>query len=218
MLSELAASITTPVRIYSGDVREADSLHAAAEDFLGAFGAPDIVIANAGVSRGTLTEIAEDLPVFETILKINLTGVVATFQTFLNPMIAAKSGSLVGIASVAGFHGLPGASAYCASKAGLIAYLESLRIEMRPHNIKVSTICPGYIETPMTSVNPYPMPFMMKPDIAARKIIAAISQDKKITIIPWQMQIASILLRVIPRFLYDFLFSKAKHKPRDIAI
>lgn len=218
MLTQLSSSLSSPARIYSGDVRDSESLKLAANSFIEEFGLPDIVIANAGVSRGTLTEFAEDLPVFETILKINLIGVVATFEPFLQAMINKKRGALVGIASVAGFQGLPGAGAYCASKAGLITYLESLRVEMREYGIKVLTICPGYIDTPMTTLNPYPMPFMMDAKTAAKKIMVAISRRKTFSIIPWPMAIASTLLRFMPRFMYDRLFEKAKRKPRDIPI
>ncbi|KAB2918407.1 MAG: SDR family NAD(P)-dependent oxidoreductase, partial [Dechloromonas sp.] len=127
---------------YALDVADAPALHDAAADFIARFGAPDIVIANAGVSAGTLTEHEEDLAVFRRIMDINVYGMAATFAPFI-PAMQAAGGSgrrLVGIASVAGIRGLPGAEAYSASKAAAIAYLESLRLEMRPAGIKVVTI------------------------------------------------------------------------------
>jgi NAD(P)-dependent dehydrogenase (short-subunit alcohol dehydrogenase family) len=102
-----------------------------------AFGPPDLVIANAGVSRGTLTEYAEDLPAFAAVFETNVLGIVHTFQPFLAAMRARGSGTLVGIASVAGFRGLPGSGAYSASKAAAISYLESLRVEEQKGGIKV---------------------------------------------------------------------------------
>ena len=143
------------------DVRDAAALRAAAADFIGRHGSPDIVIANAGVSVGTLTELAEDIDAFGDVIDVNLMGMVKTFQPFLGAMRGARRGVLVGIASVAGYRGLPGAAAYSASKAAVISYLESLRSELSASGVRVVTICPGYIETPMTAQNPYPMPFIM---------------------------------------------------------
>ena len=132
---------------------------------------PDIVVANAGVSRGALTEHAEDLAVFRSVLDTNVLGLVHTFQPFLAAMRGARRGALVGIASVAGFRGLPGSGAYSASKAAAITYLESLRLELRGTGVAVVTICPGYVATPMTARNPYRMPFLLGADTgrAARR-------------------------------------------------
>ncbi len=154
-LTQLAAQLPSPALIYPADVRDAAALQAAAADFIARHGGPDIVIANAGVSIGTLTEFAADTSAFQDVIDINVVGMVKTFQPFLAAMRAAGRGSLVGIASVAGYRGLPGAAAYCASKAAAISYLESLRIELAASGLKVITICPGYIATPMTARNPY---------------------------------------------------------------
>ncbi len=206
---------------YALDVTDAPALHAAAADFIGRFGAPDIVIANAGVSAGTLTEHEEDLAVFRRVMDINVFGMAATFAPFVPAMRAAggaegKMQRLVGIASVAGIRGLPGAEAYSASKAAAIAYLESLRLEMRPYGIKVVTIAPGYIETPMTEINPYKMPFLLPVDLAAQRFAAAIARGTSYTVIPWQMGIVAKLLRALPNWLYDRLFTSAPRKPRGL--
>ena len=121
---------------------------------------------------------------------------------------------LVGFASVAGIRGLPGAEAYSASKAAAIAYLESLRLEMRPAGIRVVTIAPGYIETPMTAINPYRMPFLMPVAQAAERFAAAIACGKSYVVIPWQMGIVAKLLRLLPNSIYDRLFVSAPRKPR----
>jgi NAD(P)-dependent dehydrogenase (short-subunit alcohol dehydrogenase family) len=202
---------------YALDVTDAPALHAAAADFIGRFGAPDIVIANAGVSAGTLTEHEEDLAVFRRVMDINVFGMAATFAPFI-PAIKAAGGEqrLVGIASVAGIRGLPGAEAYSASKAAAIAYLESLRLEMRPYGIKVVTIAPGYIETPMTEINPYKMPFLLPVDQAAERFAAAIARGTSYLVIPWQMGIVARLMRILPNWLYDYLFTGAPRKPRGL--
>lgn len=214
LLDRLAASLPVPARVYCADVRDAEALHAAAHDFIAASGVPDVVIANAGVSAGTLTAHREDNPVFEEIIGVNVTGMMLTFQAFLGAMYQRRAGTLVGIASVAGFRGLPGAGAYSASKAAAIAYLESLRVELRGSGVAVVTICPGYVATPMTARNPYPMPFMLDADSAARRIAAAVRRRKRFAVVPWQMAWVGGLLRLLPRSLFERLFARAPRKPR----
>ncbi|MCP5267759.1 MAG: SDR family oxidoreductase [Zoogloeaceae bacterium] len=219
-LQELAAGIRAlggEAAIYVLDVSDSAALAAAAADFLQGVGVPDIVIANAGVSAGTLTEHAEDEAVFRRVIETNLFGMVATFAPFIGPMRADGGISerrLVGIASVAGIRGLPGAEAYSASKAAVISYLESLRLEMAPSGLRVVTIAPGYIETPMTAVNPYKMPFIIPADEAARRFAVAIQRGSSYVVIPWQMGVVAKLLRLLPNWLYDRLFVRAPRKPR----
>ncbi len=200
--------------VYPLDVRDHRALAAAAADFMQKHGAPDVVIANAGVSSGTLTEQQQDIAAFQAVMDINVLGLVHTFQPFISAMRDAGKGQLVGIASVAGVRGLPGASAYSASKAAAIAYLESLRVEMLHHNITVTTIAPGYIRTPMTDINTYRMPFLMDADIAAHKFVNAIENKRRFIVIPWQMGWVARLMRFIPPVLWDFLAKNAPHKPR----
>jgi short-subunit dehydrogenase len=214
MLRELAAGLNVQTVLYALDVRDAAGLARAAEDFVARFGGPDVVIANAGVSAGTSTERSEDRAVFQEILDVNVMGLVNTFQVFLPGMRAAGAGTLVGIASVAGFRGLPGSGAYSASKAAAIAYLESLRVEMRGSGVSVVTISPGYIATPMTQNNPYPMPFIIPADVAARRMANAIARRRRHVVIPWQMAIAGRILKIVPRALYDRMFALAPRKPR----
>jgi len=199
---------------YVGDVRDASALRDAAGDFISRFGVPDIVIANAGISVGTLTLHPEDNEVARATLETNVLGMLHTFQPFLPAMIAAKHGTLVGIASVAGFRGLPGAGAYCASKAAAISYLESLRVELAGTGVSVVTICPGYVATPMTAGNPYPMPFLLRAETAARLITRAIDRRRRFYVLPRRMAWLGRLFRGLPRPLYDSVFARAKHKPR----
>jgi len=216
LLQTLAAEFPGQVYCYTLDVRDAPAVQAAASDFMARSGVPDVVIANAGVSVGTLTEYAEDLDAFQQVMDINMLGMVKTFQPFVSAMRAAQHGTLVGIASVAGFRGLPGAGAYSASKAAAISYLESLRVELQASGVKVVTICPGYIKTPMTDINPYPMPFILNADEAARRIARAIGRQAAFSVIPWQMGVVGYVLSLLPRWLYDRLFAHAPHKPRNL--
>jgi short-subunit dehydrogenase len=203
---------------YTCDVREQTALENAANDFIKQFGAPNIVVANAGVSSGTLTENKEDIDAFQAVMDINLMGMVHTFQPFIAAMKqthqSGEQSQLVGVASVAGIRGLPGAGAYSASKAAVIAYLESLRIEMQPFGIHVTTIAPGYIRTPMTDINTYPMPFLMNVEEFAHQFTNAVEHKRRFVIIPWQMGIVAKVMRLMPDWLWDWLMKKAPHKAR----
>jgi NAD(P)-dependent dehydrogenase (short-subunit alcohol dehydrogenase family) len=214
-LQDLAGRYPDRVQVYTLDVRDSAALQAAADDFMRG-GLPDIVIANAGVSVGTLTEYAEDLDAFQQVMDINVLGMVKTFQPFVAPLRAAGRGTLVGIASVAGFRGLPGAGAYSASKAAAIKYLESLRVELHGSGVRVVTLCPGYIKTPMTDINPYPMPFILPADEAARRMARVIAKGSSFAVVPWQMGLVGRMLKLLPNWLYDRLFAKAQHKPRGL--
>lgn len=216
LLQSLSSEFPNQVFCYPLDVRDAAEMQHAAHDFMSRVGCPDIVIANAGVSVGTLTEYAEDIDSFQQLLDINVMGLVKTFQPFVAAMRVSGKGTLVGVSSVAGFRGLPGASAYSASKAAAISYLESLRVELRASGVKVVTICPGYIKTPMTKVNPYPMPFILESDEAARRIALAIKRQTAFAVIPWQMNLVGKVLKCLPNWLYDRLFVNAPRKPRVI--
>lgn len=215
-LAALAASLApAKVTICAADVRDAAAMTRAGADFVARFGAPDVVIGNAGISRGTLTEHAEDLPAFRSVLETNVLGLVHTFHPFIAAMTAAGGGALVGIASVAGFRGLPGSGAYCASKSAAITYLESLRVELRARGVAVLTICPGFIATPLTARNPYRMPFLIPADEAARQIARAIERRQRFRVVPPGMAALSVLLRALPRPLYDRVMQNRKRKPRD---
>lgn len=204
----------TAVATYHADVRDAEALAEAAHHFIAAHGLPDIVIANAGVSKGVATGHG-DLAAFREVMDVNCYGMAATFEPFAARMSDARRGTLVGIASIAGIRGLPGSGAYSASKAAALAYLESLRVEMRPCGVTVVTIAPGYIRTPMTAHNPYPMPFLMQADRFAAKAARAIERKGRFAVFPWPMRIVAAVLRLLPRVLYDVLFEKAPRKPRQ---
>ena len=215
LLERLRASLGgAACETYVADVADAAAMNAAAASFVARHGAPDIVIANAGISIGNLTDEASDAEVFRQTLAVNVLGLVNTFHPLLAPMRARGGGTLVGIASVAGFRGLPGATAYSASKAAAISYLEGLRVELRGSGVAVVTICPGYIATPMTAKNPYRMPFIIDADDAARRFARAIDARRSFAVIPWQMAIVGRILRLLPNPIFDRLAARAGRKPR----
>jgi short-subunit dehydrogenase len=202
-------------QIYSADVTAIDSIVAAGQACMAAQGVPDVVIANAGISIGMDSAVREDLDVMAQTFATNSLGVAATFHPFVAAMAARGSGALVGIGSVAGIRGLPGHGAYCASKAAVISYCESLRGELRPSGVKVVTICPGYIDTPLTRQNRYAMPFLMKADVFADKAFGAIHAGHSYRVIPWQMGVVAKLLRLLPNALFDRALAGRARKHRQ---
>ena len=218
VLAEIARGLPGAPALYTADVADVQAMNEAAQDFMARFGVADIVIANAGVSVGTLTEHAEDVAAFERVLRTNVVGLATTFQPFVAPMREARRGRLVGIASVAGMRGIPGAGAYSASKSAAITYLEALRIELRPSGVKVVTVCPGYVATPMTAVNKYRMPFILPADVAARRISRVIDAGRAYAVVPWQMALVARAMKLLPNLLYDRLFKRAGRKPRGLKL
>jgi NAD(P)-dependent dehydrogenase (short-subunit alcohol dehydrogenase family) len=200
--------------VYVADARDVAAMTAAGRDCIAAQGVPDVVIANAGVSIGVDMSDEADLEVLRSVLETNNVGMAATFQPFIAPMSARRSGRLVGIASVAGIRGLPGHAAYSLSKAGVISFCESLRVELRPFGVRVVTIAPGYIDTPLTQGNSYSMPFLMPADKFARQALDAIAAGVGLRVIPWQMGVMARLLRILPNWVYDRVLSGRPRKAR----
>lgn len=203
------------VSVYAADVREPDSVIAAARECIAKQGLPDVVIANAGISVGIDTAEYEDLEVMRATFETNNLGMTATFHPFVKPMCEARHGTLVGIASVAAIRGLPGHGAYCSSKAAVVSYCESLRGECRPFGVKVVTVVPGYVATPLTASNTYPMPFLMTPDQFADRAFSAIETGTSYRVIPWQMGLVAKLLRVLPNALFDRVLAGRGRKKRQ---
>jgi len=203
---------------YQVDVTDAKAMEQTARDFVGRFGAPELVIANAGVGIGTHGEELADIDKLRRVVEVNLTGLAITLAAFAPAMRKAGRGTLAGIASVASFRGLAGNGAYCASKSAAVTWMESLRAELYGSGVSVVCICPGYIDTPMTRVNKFRMPFLISADDAAQRIARAIGARRRLAVIPWQMALASVLLRAMPGWLYDRLASRAPRKPRDLAL
>lgn len=213
-LGEVARSLAAPATVYALDVTDREALVAAAGDFSARHGTPDIVIANAGISAGTQCGSVADVEILASVLQTNVTGLAATLAPFVGPMRERGSGTLVGIASVAGFRGLAGNGAYSASKAAAINWLEALRVELHGSGVRVVTVCPGYIATPMTAVNRFPMPFMISAAEAATRIARAIERGSTLAVLPWQMRLTFAFLRRTPNWLFDRLFVRAPRKTR----
>jgi short-subunit dehydrogenase len=202
------------VRLITADVRDTDRLRLEADALLREWGCPQVVIANAGISHGVDLSQADDLDVAIDIMDINWAAALATLAPFIAPMRARGSGALVGIASVAGVRGLPCHAAYCASKTALIRSLESLRVEMRPSGVKVVTLSPGYIETPMTAGNRFRMPFLISPTQFARRALPAIDAGRAYITIPWQMGWLGKFLHIVPRAVFDHYAGRYGRKAR----
>ncbi len=204
--------------LYILDVMDKVALKEACLTFDQATGGADVVIANAGISVGVKTEHYEDLAEFERVLATNLNALAYTFHPFIAPMKERRRGTLVGMASVAGIRGLPGSEAYCASKAAAITYCESLRVDLRAANVRVVTVCPGFIRTDMTARNPYRMPFLMDADVFAKRAVRAIVAQKSYVVIPWPMGVVAKLLRLLPNWAFDRLLAGRSQKPRSTAL
>ena len=201
-------------RVYRADVQDIDSIVDAGQRCIVEWGVPDVVIASAGISIGMDTAVRADLDVMRDTFAVNNTGLAATFHPFLSAMRVRRSGTLVGIASVAAIRGLPGHGAYCASKAGVVAYCESLRGECRGSGVRVVTLVPGYIATPLTARNRYAMPFLLQADAFAERAFRAIERGSSYRVIPWQMAVVAKLMRLLPNAWFDRLFAGRGHKRR----
>ena len=213
-LAELAAELGPQHITYAVDVHDREVLIGAGRHFDAATGGADIVIANAGISAGVETEHFEDLDTFRDVFETNVLAVAHTFHPFIAAMRERRRGILVGIGSVAGVRGMPGSEAYCASKSAVATYCESLRVGLCGSGVRVLLLAPGFVRTPLTGRNPYPMPFLMDPDDFARSAAKRIARGGGSAVIPWQMGIVARLLRALPDALFDRAFAGRKRKPR----
>jgi short-subunit dehydrogenase len=202
-------------RVYRADVADIDGIVQAGLGCLEQQGVPEVVVANAGISIGMDTAERDDLAVMARTFATNNTGMAASFHPFVAAMRARGSGRLVGIASVAAIRGLPGHGAYCASKAAVVAYCESLRGELRGSGVRVVTLLPGYVDTPLTRENRYAMPFLLSPEVFADRAFAAIEAGSSYRVIPWQMGVVAKLLRLLPNAWFDRLLAGRARKHRQ---
>ncbi|MBX3608827.1 MAG: SDR family oxidoreductase [Hydrogenophaga sp.] len=201
--------------VYRADVADVDAVVQAGQRCLADMGVPQVVIANAGISVGMDTAQREDISVLSRTFATNNVGMAATFHPFVAAMRARGQGALVGIASVAAIRGLPGHGAYCASKAAVVAYCESLRGELRGSGVAVVTLLPGYVDTPLTQENRYAMPFLLSPEVFADRAFKAIEAGMSYRVIPWQMGVVAKLLRALPNAWFDRLLAGRPRKHRE---
>jgi len=189
------------------DVGHREQAEAAFRTVREQLGPVDLAIANAGV--GTVTRLDPvNMADVEDMIRINLMGVIYTLSAALPGMLARKSGHLVGISSLAGYRGLPGESAYCASKAAVNTYLDGLRIHLRGTGVQVTTVCPGFVTTPMTANNKFHMPGLMSAEVAAKRIIGAVRAGKKVYNFPWRLHMMVKLSRWLPDRVMRWMMSE----------
>lgn len=200
--------------VYAADVRDETQLLRAAQACMAHWGVPDVVIANAGISVGIDLSHAEDLAVLRELMDTHVMGLAATFQPFIGPMKQRGSGTLVGVASVAAVRGLPGHAGYCAAKGAVVQMCETLRGELKPYGVAVVTVVPGYVDTPLTRDNDYPMPFLMDPQRFADQAFAAIEARVRWRVIPWQMGVVATVLKFMPRGLFDAVVGAQRHRKK----
>lgn len=215
VLEALASTAPGRCAIYTPDVADSVAMQALAADWIQRAGLPDLVIANAGVAGGYETAEAGDLAVMRRMLEINLLGPATTFQPFVQAARAQQAPcALVGVASIAGWRGLPGNGAYCASKGGLIRYLESLRAECRGSALSVHTVSPGYLRTALTAGNRFAMPGLMSAEDAAHALLRGVARGREHIVLPRRIGWLSRLLSCLPARLHDRLLRGQPRKPR----
>lgn len=189
------------------DVGSRDQVLAAMTSLRAALGPIDLLVANAGMGMPTRIEPVNATEI-EAIFRVNVLGVVYALEAVLPEMLQRRQGHIAGISSMAAYKGFPGKSAYCASKAALNNYLEGLRVQLREQGVLVTTICPGFVATPMTEKNPFPMPWLLSPEEAARRIVRALRRKRKVYNFPWQMRVFMEVLRWAP----DWVLARGMHR------
>jgi short-subunit dehydrogenase len=186
----------------TADVRDAKAVREAADRFRTDLGPIDIMIANAGI--GTADHVTRLTPEHAAkVIGINVLGAINSVSAVLSEMVQRKQGQLVAISSLAAYRGLAKSAAYCASKAALTAYFESLRIDLRHTGVGVTIIHPGFIKTELTSGRAAKMPYLMELDYAVNKIVTAIEKEKKIYAFPWQLATIVRASMLMPVTMYD---------------
>ena len=215
LLRDLAIRCETAggiARVFPADVTDAGAMQKAGEELRGEFGHIDILIANAGIGGNNSETRALRPDAVKKVIDINLLGAVNSVYAVLPQMLERGSGHLVAIASLAGIRGLPKSAAYSASKAGMIAFFESVRLDIQHRGVDVTIIQPGFIKTPLTSGRENKMPFLMELDDAIPLFIKAIEQKKKFAAFPWQLATLVRAGRIFPAWLYDRVAGRARYR------
>jgi short-subunit dehydrogenase len=189
----------------TADVSDRFELRRAFEELTRSLGPTDLVVANAGVGIPTTLE-PMNIESIEEMIRVNVLGVIYTIEACLPSMLDRGEGQIAAISSLSAYKGMPGESAYCASKAAVNSYMEGLRVQVRSRGISVSTICPGFVKTPMTAIDDFPMLFAMEADEAARRIIRALKKRAKVTNFPWQTTALIRLSRLMPDWALARIF------------
>ncbi len=195
------------VIVQVGDVRDRTRVHAAIREAELRFGGLDVLLLNAGIGDSLFPD-KFSAELVERITAVNYFGAIYSIEAALPAMLARKSGTIVGVSSIGAVRGFPTAAPYCASKAALTSFLESLRLDLRGRGVRVITVSPGFIKTPLTDRNRFPMPFLQSPESAARRIVAGIARGKREIHFPRRLTIPMKILRCFPGFLFDWLLSR----------
>lgn len=214
LLDNLTKEINSPSRIlaYKCDVRDFNEVKSVYSQIKSDLGEIDIAILNSGVSY-RMSESSFELDKAREIFDTNFFGVINFIHLLKEDFIKRKSGVIVGVSSLADTRGFPASGFYCASKSALSIFLESLRIELKKHNISVITVRPGFVRTPMTYKNEFYMPFLMEADKAAEIIIRDIKKNKRVIEFPFLLSLMVKILKILPNGIFEYLSSK-KLKPR----
>jgi len=207
LLKELAGEIearNSKAVAATADVRDAQAVRAAADRFRNELGPIDVLIANAGI--GTSDHAVELAPEHAAkVIGINMLGAVNSVAAVVPEMVERGQGRLAAISSLAAYRGLPKSAAYCASKAALSSYFESVRIDLRNTGVDVTIVHPGFIKTALTAGREAKMPYLMELDDAVKKIVAAIEKGKKTYAFPWQLATIVRASMLMPTSLYDWI-------------
>lgn len=206
ILDELAASLKTngsKILTIECDVTKLEDVKKSLAVTKENLGEIDIVILNAGTSKRALTENTEH-SIAKQIFDVNVMGIINFVIELSDSFKQRKSGMIVGVSSLSDVRGFPKSGLYSASKAAASSFLESLRVELSLHNIKVLTVRPGYVKTPMTDKNEFPMPFLMDVDKAAKIILKGIQKEKKIIQFPFPIVWGAGFIKLLPNFVFDY--------------
>jgi len=191
------------------DVTEPEPLRQAIEEIEARLGPTDTLLACAGIGRLTLVPDL-DVATLQETLEVNLIGVARTIEVVLPGMIQRGDGHILGVSSLAGYRGFPWMISYSASKAGLIAYLEAIRPGLSRRGVRVTTVCPGFVRTAMSTDIPYKRPIrMLEPEHAARHLVRAVERRPRNSVFPFRMRFGMALLKHMPDRLFDWLMRQA---------
>ncbi len=215
MLEDLAArceKIGVKARVFAVDVVDEAAVQAAADTLRAEFGRIDILIANAGIGGNNSETRSLQPAAVKKLIDINLIGAVNSVAAVLPQMLERGSGQLVAVASLAGMRGLPNSAAYSASKAGMIAFFESVRLDVQKKGVDVTIILPGFIKTPLTSGRANKMPFLMELEDSMPHFLGAIEKKKRFAAFPWQLATLVRAGRIFPAFIYDKIAGGANYR------
>jgi len=214
LLSELVRKISSErgnASALVADVNDAGELRTQADLLRREFGPIDVLIANAGI--GTISPALDLRPEdVAAVFRVNVLGAVNSVAAVLPEMLARKQGQLVAISSLSAYRGLPKSAAYCASKAAVSSFFESLRIDLRGSGVDVTIIHPGFIKTPLTAGRQAKMPYLMELDSAVKRMVRAIEKRKKSYAFPWQLASIVRLGLVMPTFMYDRIAARNSYR------